>query len=252
MRLHANAKLTPEGRLLLCRRVMEQRRSVRTAAEAAGVSERTARKWLARYRAEGERGLRDRSSRPGRSPRRTAPERERAVLALRRTRMSAEEIAACLELAPRTVSRIIARAGLDRLGALDPTEPANRYETTRPGQLVHIDVKKLGRIDRAGHRVTGTRVGQRRGSGWEQVHVAINGATRLAYGEVLPDERAETACAFLGRALSWFRRPGRRLRAHPHRQWLRLPLPPAPGGMRRARHPSLAHARLPTPHERQG
>jgi transposase InsO family protein len=204
MKLHANAKLTPSARLLLCRRIEHQGRSLAEAAEAAGVSERTARKWLARYRSEGVPGLGDRSSRPHRIPRRVAPERERAVIGLRRARMTADEIAACLGIPERTASRICARAGLGRLRALEPTEPANRYETPRPGQLVHIDVKKLGRIDRAGHRVTGTRAGQRKGAGWERAHVAIDGATRMAYVEVLADEKKGTACAFLERALAWF------------------------------------------------
>jgi transposase len=208
MKLHANAKLTPSARLLLCRRITEQGRSLTQAAEAAGVSERTARKWLTRYRTEGPGGLADRSSRPRRIPRRTAPERERAVVALRRTRMTADEIAACLEMAPRTVSRILARAGLARLSSLDPAEPANRFETPRPGQLVHIDVKKLGRIERLGHRMTGSRVGQRKGAGWERVHVAVDGATRLAYVEVLDDERKQTACGFLERAVGWFAAQG--------------------------------------------
>jgi transposase InsO family protein len=204
MKLHANAKLTPSARLLLCLRIDQQGRSVTQAAEAAGVSERTARKWLARYRSEGPDGLSDRSSRPHRIPRRTAPERGRAVLALRRARMTAEEIAACLAIPQRTASRICARAGLGRLRALDPAEPPNRYETPRPGQLVHIDVKKLGRIERAGHRVTGSRAGQRKGAGWERVHVAVDGASRMAYVEVLADERKQTCCAFLERAIGWF------------------------------------------------
>jgi transposase InsO family protein len=212
MKLHANARLTPASRLLLCRRVLEEGRALTEAAEAAGVSARTARKWLARYRAEGEAGLLDRSSRPRTIPRRTDPARERAVLALRRTRMRGEEIAACLGMAERTVSRILHRAGLGRLRALEPAEPANRFETPRPGQLVHIDVKKLARIDRAGHRVTGSRRGQKKGRvGWERVHVAIDGATRLAYAELLPDERAETACAFLARALAFFAARGIRV-----------------------------------------
>jgi transposase InsO family protein len=193
---------------LLCRRVEDQGRSLAEAAEAAGVSERTARKWLARYRNEGVAGLGDRSSRPHRIARRTAPERERAVIGLRRARMTADEIAACLGIPERTASRICWRAGLGRLRALDPAEPANRYETPRPGQLVHIDVKKLGRIERAGHRITGTRVGQRKGAGWERVHVAVDGATRLAYVEVLADEKKETACAFLERAITWFAAQG--------------------------------------------
>ena len=208
MKLHANAKLTPSARLLLCRRITEEGRSLTQAAQAAGVSERTARKWLTRYRTEGPGGLADRSSRPRRIPRRTAPELARAVMALRATRMTADEIATCLEMAPRTVSRILARAGLARLRSLDPAEPANRFETPRPGQLVHIDVKKLGRIERIGHRVTGSRVGQRKGAGWERVHVAVDGATRLAYVEVLADERKETACGFLERAVGWFAAQG--------------------------------------------
>jgi transposase InsO family protein len=204
MKLHANAKLTPSSRLLLCRRIELEGRSVMEAAEAAGVSERTARKWLARYRAEGPGGLADRSSRPHLIPRITAQSTQRAVIGLRRARMTAAEIAGCLEVTERTASRILARAGLGRLRAPGPKEPANRYETPRPGQLVHIDVKKLGRIGRPGHRVTGTRVGQKKGAGWERVHVAIDGATRLAYAEVLPDERKQTACGFLERAVAWF------------------------------------------------
>jgi transposase InsO family protein len=209
MRLHANARLTPKARLLLCRRVLDERRPLEEAAEAAGVSGRTARKWLARYRADGPAGLEDRSSRPGRSPRQTSPERQRAALALRRTGMTAEEIAACLGMSERTVSRLLRRAGLGRLRRLEPAEPANRYETPRPGQLVHIDVKKLARIAGAGHRVTGSRRGQQKGRvGWERVHCALDGATRLAYSEVLPDECAETACAFLRRAMAWFAHQG--------------------------------------------
>jgi transposase InsO family protein len=208
MKLHANAKLTPASRLLLCTRIESGARSLAEAAEAAGVSGRTARKWLARYRAEGPGGLADRSSHPHRIPRRIAPVRERAVIGLRRARMTADEIAACLGIAERTASRICARAGLGRLRALDPAEPPNRFETARPGQLVHVDVKKLARIARAGHRVTGTRAGQRKGTGWERVHVAVDGATRMAYSEVLADERKQTCCAFLERAVAWFAAQG--------------------------------------------
>jgi transposase InsO family protein len=208
MKLHANAKLTPASRLLLCRRIESGSRSLAQAAEAAGVSERTARKWLARYRAEGPAGLADRSSRPHRIPRAIAPELARAVIGLRAARMTADEIAACLGMPQRTASRICARAGLGRLWALDPSEPPNRYETPRPGQLVHVDIKKLARIERAGHRVTGSRAGQRKGTGWEHVHVAIDGATRMAYSEVLADQRKQTCCAFLARAVAWFAAQG--------------------------------------------
>lgn len=206
MKVHANAKLTPQGRALLVERIQIEGRSVTEAAEAAGVSERTARKWLARHRQEGPAGLWDRSSRPARMPTRTAPERERAILALRATRMTGAEIAECLLIPARTVSRVLARAGQGRLRRSEPpaVEPI-RIVTARPGQLVHIDVKKLGRIEGgAGHQVTGSRQGRRQGAGWECVHVAVDGATRLAYVEVLPDERTETVIGFLRRALAHY------------------------------------------------
>jgi len=211
MRLHANARLTPAGRLLLCRRVEDEGRTLAQAAEAAGVSERTARRWLSRYRAEGQDGLVDRSSRPRRSPRRTAPERERAILGLRRTGMTAAEIALCLGMSARTCSRILRRAGLGRLRALEPAEPVVRYERERPGELLHVDVKKLGRIDGAGHRVTGRRRGKKPRAGWEYVHCAVDDATRLSYCESHPDEHQETAVAFLRRAVRWFAARGVRV-----------------------------------------
>jgi transposase InsO family protein len=211
MRLHANARLTPQGRLLLCRRVCDQGRTLRQAAEAAGVSERTARRWLSRYHAEGESGLVDRSSRPRRSPRRTAPERERAIVGLRQTGMTAAEIALCLGMSARTCSRIVRRAGLGRLKSLEPAEPVVRYERERPGELLHVDIKKLGRIDGAGHRVTGQRPSTKRRRGWEFVHCAVDDATRLAYCESHPDERQETACGFLRRAVGWFSLQGIRI-----------------------------------------
>lgn len=231
MKVHANARLTPSGRALLVERIQIEGRSLTEAAAAAGVSERTARKWLARHRAEGPPGLADRSSRPRRMPTRTAPEREQAILALRQTRMTAAEIAECLEVPARTVSRVLERAGQGRLRRFEPpaAEPV-RIHTARPGQLVHIDVKKLGRIDRhAGHRVTGSRRGQGRGVGWEFVHVAVDGASRLAYVEVLPDERKETAIGFLRRAVAHLAANGIRVeriltdngnayRSHRHRE----------------------------------
>jgi transposase InsO family protein len=211
MRLHANARLTPQGRLLLCQRVCDQGRGLTEAAEAAGVSERTARRWLQRYRTEGPDGLVDRSSRPLTSPRRTAPERERAVLGLRRTGMTAAEIALCLGMSARTCSRIVRRARLGRLRSLEPAEPVVRYERERPGELLHVDIKKLGRIDGAGHRVTGQRLSTKRRRGWEFVHCAVDDATRLAYCESHRDERQETACGFLRRAVGWFALQGIRV-----------------------------------------
>jgi transposase InsO family protein len=206
MKVHANAKLTPQGRALLVERIEIEGRSLTQAAEAAGVSERTARKWLARHLAEGPAGLADRSSRPHRMPTRTAPERERAILALRDTRMTACEIAECLEVPPRTVSRVLRRNGQGRLArSVPPAADPVRIVTARPGQLVHIDVKRLGRIARhAGHRATRSRSGQRKGAGWECVHVAVDGASRLAYVEVLPDERKQTVIGFLGRAVAHY------------------------------------------------
>jgi transposase len=188
MRIHGNARTCPHSRLLLCRRVLEQCWSLTQAAVAAGVSERTVAKWLARYRAEGEAGLADRSSAPVEVANRTAEERVQLLAALRRLRITAAEIAELLEMPVSTVSGILMRIGLGRLSRLEPLEPANRYERQRPGELVHIDVKKLGRINGAGHRVIGNRTSQRKitcdgrrigASGWEYVHVCVDDATPL-------------------------------------------------------------------------
>ena len=207
MKLHANAALGPKGRLTMVRRVVEDRWSLAEAAEAAGVSERTCWKWVARYRAEGEAGLLDRSSAPRFVPHRTAEDRISAIAALRKVRLTGEEIALALGMPSTTVSGILTRIGLGKLSRLEPLEPANRYERQRPGELIHIDVKKLGRIGRgAGHRVSGNRgAGHRsRGVGWEFVHVCVDDATRLAYVEVLADEKATTAIGFLRRAIAFY------------------------------------------------
>jgi transposase-like protein len=174
--------------------------SLSSAAEAAGISDRTARKWIARHRAEGPDGLLDRSSAPRTVANRTEERRVELIAALRRLRMTGAEIAQTLDMALLTVSGILARIGMGKLGRLG-LEPAQRYERARPGELIHIDVKKLGRIGAvgAGHRITGDR-GTRhrsRGAGWEFVHVCIDDATRLAYVEVLCDEKATTAIGFL-------------------------------------------------------
>ena len=211
MKLHANARLSPKGRLVMCRRVVEEEWSLAEAAEAAGVSERTCCRWVERYRAEGEAGLSDRSSAPERQPNRTPKERLEAIACLRRLRFTGQEIALTLGMALSTVSGILTRIGLGRLSRLGPPEPPNRYEKSRPGELLHIDVKKLGRIGTgAGHRATGKRgEGQRsRGVGWEFVHICVDDATRLAYAEVLDDERATTCIAFLMRCLRFYRRHG--------------------------------------------
>jgi len=214
MKLHGNARTCPKSRRLLVDRVEGGGWSLAAAAEAAGVSERTAWKWVSRWRAEGESGLFDRSSAPRRRPGQLDAGRVEAIEALRRVRMTGAEIAECLGLALSTVSRWLKRIGLGKLSRLEPPEPPNRYERKRPGELVHVDVKKLGRILRPGHRVTGNRRDRRvdkRGygiAGWELVHVCVDDATRLAYVEVLDDELGETAAGFLRRAVEWFRSMG--------------------------------------------
>jgi transposase InsO family protein len=213
MRLHANARTCPNSRKLLVRRIEEEGWSLMAAAEAAGISERSACKWLGRWRTEGEAGLLDRSSAPKRVPSRLPADRLEAIEALRRLRMTAAEIAEVLGMALSTVSRWLRRIGLGKRSSLAPPEPPNRYERKRPGELIHVDVKKLGRIGikGAGHRVTGNRKSQfKRGpdhgrgvTGWEFVHVCVDDATRLAYVEVLPDEKGATAAGFLRRAVAW-------------------------------------------------
>ena len=216
MKLHGNAALTWNGRRLLAVRVLEQGWTLTAAAAAAGVSVRCARKWVARYRGEGEAGLFDRSSAPRRVANRTPADRVRVIVLLRRLRMTAAEIAELLSMPLSTVSVILARCGMGRLGRLGLEQPV-RYERSRPGELIHIDVKKLGRIRGVGHRVSGNRASQHKvtingrrtgASGWEFVHVAVDDYSRLAYAEVLADERATTAAAFLRRAVAFFARYG--------------------------------------------
>ncbi len=207
MNLHRLARSCPRSRALLVERP-KLGWTVAEAAAAAGVSERTAHKWRRRHREEGDVGLADRSSRPLRIPGKTEAAREDAVLMLRALRMTGPVIAQRLRMPRSTVSRILRRHGEARLRPLERIEPVRRYEKKRPGELIHIDVKKLGRIGRPGHRVNGDRTTRMRGVGWEYVHVCVDDATRLAYVEVLPDERKETAAAFLRRAIAWFARRG--------------------------------------------
>ena len=206
MNLHRLARSCPRSRALLVQRVRHERWRVDEAAAAAGVSVRTAYKWLRRAREEGVVGLADRSSRPRRSPLRTEAAREAAVLELRSHRMTGPVIAYRLRMPRSTVSRILRRNGQGRLRSLQPPEAPRRYERARPGEMVHVDVKKLGRIGRPGHRVNGDRTTRMRGVGWEFVHVCVDDATRLAYVEVLTDERGPTAARFLRRAAAWFAR----------------------------------------------
>jgi transposase InsO family protein len=204
MKLHGNARTCPRSRRLIVERIEREGWSLAEAGAAAGVSVRTVAKWLARYRAEGVAGLVDRSSAPASVPARTSEERVVAIAALRRLRMTAAEIAELLSMPLSTVSAVLTRIGLGKRSRLQPVEPPNRYERRHPGELLHIDVKKLGRIGRPGHRVHGDRTTRVRGIGWEYVHVCVDDATRLAYVEVLPDERAGTCVAFLRRAVAHF------------------------------------------------
>jgi transposase InsO family protein len=209
--LHRNARTCPRSRRLLADRVLVCGWSLAAAAEAAGVSERTAWKWVDRFRREGEAGLEDRSSAPASVPGRTPPDREQLILLLRELRFTGPEIAETVGMPLSTVGAVLARHGLGKLPRLAPEEPANRYERPRPGELVHVDVKKLGKIARPGHRVNGDRTTRVRGIGWEFAHVAVDDATRLAYVEVLADEKAATAAGFLRRAIAFFARYGIRV-----------------------------------------
>jgi transposase InsO family protein len=224
MKLHGNAALSLNQRRRLARRVIGEGWSLAEAANAAEVSERTAGKWVGRYRAEGERGLLDRPSTPRAIPHRTPEDRVQAIAWLRRLRFTGPEIAEVLEMATSTVSAVLKRIGLGRLSRLEPPEPIRRYEKKRAGELLHVDVKRLGRIGPhgAGHRVTGKRLRRnptrtdgsgvrRRRVGWEFVHVCVDDATRLAFAQVLENERAPTVVAFLRRCLAFYRAHGVRI-----------------------------------------
>jgi len=212
MELHKNARTCPASRILLVHRI-QGGMPVTGAAEAAGISRRTAFKWKARYREAGEAALVDRSSRPRRMPRQAHPDRVEEVIRLRRRRSTGPQIAARVGLSTATVARILARHGLSRLKSLEPKEPVVRYQRERPGELIHVDIKKLGRIGRVGHRIHGDRTTRVRGIGWEFVHVAIDDASRLAYAEVLPNERSPSSTGFLRRSVAWFQSRGLRVQA---------------------------------------
>lgn len=204
MNVHKNARLTPWGRERLARAVLSGQ-TPEAAARAAGVCPRTARKWVARLEAEGIEGLKDRSSRPHRLHRPTAMAVIERIETLRRQRWTGKQIAAELRVSPATVSRILRRLGLNRIAALEPAEPIRRYEREHPGELIHIDIKKLGRFDKIGHRITGDRqAGRSRAVGWEFVHVSIDDASRIGFSQILPDEKKESAVAFLRAAVAYY------------------------------------------------
>ena len=203
MELHKNARTCPASRLLMVQRI-EAGMPVISVAEMAGVNRRTASKWKSRYQQAGEAALMDRSSRPHHSPRQTHPTVVLEMLRLRHRRKTGQQIASRVGSSPATVARILARKGLSRLTNLDPKPTVCRYQRDRPGELIHIDTKKLARIKIIGHRITGDRSKHSKGVGWEFVHVAVDDASRLAYAEVLANERSPTAAGFLRRLVLWY------------------------------------------------
>lgn len=208
MKVHRNAKTTPALRALLVQRVQQERWPTAAVAAAAGISPRTVYKWLRRYRQGGVAGLEERSSRPRHLARATAPATVAAILAARQARLTAWAIAVRLHVPRSTVAAVLARHGLSRLARLDPRPPIRRYERARPGELVHLDIKPLGRIVGAGRRFA---TGRSRGAGWEYLHVAIDDYSRAAYAEVLPAQTSDATGGFLRRTLRWFARRGVRV-----------------------------------------
>jgi transposase InsO family protein len=210
MNIHKNARLTPQGRLLMVQRIEEEGWRVADAAAAAGLSVRRVFEWLRRYRAGGASALQDRRSTPARYRAGEPSARDRQIEELRRQRWTGDRIARQLGLPRSTVGAVLRRLGLGRLKALDAAPPVIRYQRERPGELLHVDTKKLGRIDGIGHRITGHHAGMHRarGVGWDYLHVCIDDASRLAYSEILPDEKKESAIGFLERALGFFARHG--------------------------------------------
>ena len=249
MKLHANARLTPFQRALMCARVRDEHWTIEEAADAAGCSERTCYRWLVRWD-DGEE-MTDRSSAPRSCPTRTPASVEREIERLRRLRWTSTRIAGTLDLAVSTVCAVLKRLGLNRLWKLGPPEPPNRYCRRHAGELVHVDVKKLGRFHRPGKRVLGQGPQRRsRHAGWEAVHVCVDDATRLAYVEVLPDERATTTVAFFERAVA--SRPARRHHPPGHeRQRRALHLRTLGDLVRHPPHRTHPHPALPSPHQRK-
>ena len=203
---HKNARLTPKGREGMVRAVVDSGLTKAAAAHRYNTTPKTVAKWVDRFRKDGAEGLRDRSSRPHSSPNQTPPARCAAVEALRRQRHTGEQIARQLAVSPATVSRILRRLGLNRLCALEPAEPVRRYEREHPGELIHIDIKKLGKFNQIGHRITGDRTGQSnsRGVGWEYVHVSIDDHSRIAFASIMPDQKKRSATTFLTAAVAYY------------------------------------------------
>jgi transposase InsO family protein len=205
MDIHKNARLTPHGRERLAKMILGGQ-TPQAASEAAGVCPRTGRKWRARFEQEGLAGLQDRSSRPHRLRQPTPPQVIERIESLRRQRMPGNEIAATVGVSPATVSRVLKRLGLSKLSALEPAEPPRRYEREQPGEMIHLDIKKLGKFNQVGHRITGDRTGQSnsRGVGWEFLHVCIDDASRVAFSKIMKTERGPCAVAFLKAAVAYY------------------------------------------------
>jgi transposase InsO family protein len=214
MDIHKNARLTPRSRAELVRRVSIERQTPKAVATAFGVCVKTVRKWVERFLAEGEAGLMDRSSRPHRLRQPTLQAVVEEIERLRRQRWTGKQIAAASGVSPATVSRVLRRLGLNKLSALEPAEPVRRYEREKAGELIHIDIKKLGRIGSVGHRITGRHPGvvnRHHGIGWEFVHVCIDDASRVAFVQVMANQRKESAVAFLEAAVAYFAELGIRI-----------------------------------------
>lgn len=211
MNSHKHARLTAKGRALLVKRVLEEGWTMKAASEASGVSERTGFKWLARFRVEGDAGLIDRSSRPRRCPHATSPEDKQRWELLRRQRWPQWRIAAETGRSLASVSRHLRQIGLARLKSLDPVEPVVRYERAAPGELLHIDTKRLGRINGIGHRITGERQHRSRGIGWDSVHLAIDDHSRVSFARIKPDETTASCVEFLREAVAYYASIGVRI-----------------------------------------
>jgi transposase InsO family protein len=214
MNVHKNARLTPHSRAEVVRRVLSEGESPKAVATAFGVEIKTVNKWVGRFAAEGRLGLADRSSRPHRLRRPTPAGHVEQIIALRRQRYTGKQIAKEVAVSPATVSRVLRRARLSRMRDLEPAEPVVRYEREHPGELIHLDIKKLGRFEKIGHRITGDRTrqssargergGKTWGAGWEYVHVCIDDASRVAFSQVMPNEKKESAIAFLKASLAYY------------------------------------------------
>ena len=206
MNVHKNARTTAHSRAELVRRVLVEHQPPKAVATAFGVDVKTVNKWVARFVAEGPAGLLDRSSRPHKLNRPTPPEKVDQILALRRQRFTGQQIAREVGVSAATVSRVLRAAGLNRMKDLEPAEPVRRYQYEKPGEMIHLDIKKLGRFEKVGHRITGDRTGQSngRGVGWEYVHVCIDDASRIAFSQVMPNEKKQSVTAFLKAALAYY------------------------------------------------